>query len=78
MRKVMVLLLVVWVAVSVSGCGSINQQLVQASEAYLNATSIEYLEYVNADSKLDADAKKRRVATVDDFQRAITAAKTGK
>lgn len=59
------------------GCG-LNQQLVKAFEDYHAATSVEYLEYVNRDAALTDEQKQRRYNTVDDAQRAIIAAKTGK
>ena len=71
-----------------SGCGSLNQLLVQAAEDYSAAKSADTRDVAEtAWRKLpsgqyvpfwDVEQKQLRYATDDDFQRAVLAAKTGK
>lgn len=58
---------VVVAATLLGGC-SISKEYVAADQVTFDAVTPEYLEYVNADVKLDADAKVRRKRTVDSWK----------
>lgn len=58
-----------------SGCGSLNEQYVEADESTYNAIASEYVEYVAKDPSLDEDQKEIRVNTVMSWKARIDEAK---
>jgi len=65
--KIFLLCGVVVVATLLGGC-SISKEYVASDQATFDAVTPEFLEYVNADARLDAEAKARRKRTVDTWK----------
>lgn len=67
MKKIFLSGVLVVVVTLLGGC-SISKEYVAADQETFDVITPEYLEYVNADTKLDADAKARRKRAVDSWK----------
>jgi hypothetical protein len=69
------LLAVAVLAVSLSGCKSLNRDYVAADEATYSAIEADHRAYVGADPKLSDEQKVRRIRLIDSWRERIDAAK---
>lgn len=52
-----------------SGCTIVQQSEDEAHRRFFDAVGPEYRAYVSGDARLDDAAKKRRLGTVDDYEK---------
>lgn len=64
-------------ALAIAGCNTGCPGLVAAADQFVNRdVGPKYVDYVNADSTLDATQKQRRLLSVEQFRQAVEANKT--